>query len=299
MKSVRMGSLTVGLAIGLGLSIWTALGQALPAPKPFVVFDGTHYSNKPDLSVYGILPITMAYAGKFGADWYKNADGLPDLQAVQAVAREAQQKGLAVVLDIEHWPLAGSPGSVQDSLTKYKTVLEWFQAAAPALSVGYYGAPPLHDFWRAIKDTSSQEHRSWMAENDQVRSLAGAVDVLFPSLYTFYPDQASWRKYAIAQIAEARRYGNGKPIYVFLWPQYHESNSTLGGRYLPEDYWLLQLQTAREYADGIVIWGGSGTGSQPAKWDEHARWWETTKEFMKTVDRSISRLSPPTSLRVQ
>jgi hypothetical protein len=298
MKSVRMGSLTVGLAVCLALSIWTALSQALPAPKPFVVFDGTHYSNKPDLSAYGIRPITIAYAGKLGLEWYKHADRLPDIQTVQAVAREAQLKGNVVVLDIEHWPLAGSPNSVRDSLTKYKRVLEWFQAAAPTLSAGYYGAPPLHDYWRAIKGTSSQERLSWMAENDQVRDLAGAVDVLFPSLYTFYPDQAAWRRYAIAQIEEARRYGNGKPVYVFLWPQYHESNSILGGSYLPEDYWLLELQTAREFADGIVIWGGSGGNNQPLKWDERAAWWETTKEFMETINRPISRLSPPTSLRV-
>ena len=216
---------------------------------------------------------------------------------MQAVAREAQQKGHGVVLDIEHWPLKGSADAVRDSLTKYMTVLDWFQAAAPGLSVGYYGAPPIRDYWRAIKDTSSQERQSWMAENDQLRSFAGAVDVLFPSLYTFYPDQAGWKKYAIAQIQEARRYGGGKPVYVFLWPQYHESNRILGGRYLPADYWLLELETAREYADGVVIWGGWGSDNRPAKWDDSAPWWKKTKEFMETLP--VSRLSSSNSLRVQ
>jgi hypothetical protein len=126
-----------------------------------------------------------------------------------------------------------------------------------------------------------------MAENDQLRSLAGAVDVFFPSLYTFYPDQAGWKKYAIAQIEEARRYGGGKPIYVFLWPQYHESNRILGGSYLPADYWLLELETAREYADGIVLWSGS------SKWDEDAPWWKVTKEFVKNRDQSALSATPP------
>ena len=282
MKSRTMGLFVLGLATWLTFTVLTALGQAPPGPKPFVVFDGTLYSNKPNLSVYGIRPITMAYAGKFGPDWYKQADRLPDLQAVQTVAREAQQKGHGAVLDIEHWPLDGSPESVRDSLTKYTTVLEWFQAAAPGLFVGYYGAPPLRDYWRAIKDASSQERRSWMLENDQIRALAGAVDVLFPSLYTFYPDQAGWKKYAIAQIEEARRYGNGKPVYVFLWPQYHDSNRLLKGQYLPADYWSLELETAKEYADGIVIWGGWGSDNRPAKWDDSAPWWEKTKEFMSS-----------------
>ena len=286
MKSVTMGFVAVGLATWVVFLGSTGPAQSLPSPKPFLVFDGTLYSNKPDFSVHGIRPITLAYAAKFGPDWYKQADRLPDLPAVQAVAREAQQKGHVVVLDIEHWPLKGSPDAVYDSLTKYMTVLDWFRAAAPDLSIGYYGVPPIRDYWRAMKDKSNQERQSWMKENDQLRSLAGAVDVLFPSLYTFYPDQTGWKKYAIAQIEEARRYGGGKPVYAFLWPQYHESNLTLGGRYLPTDYWLLELETAREYADGIVIWGGWGSDNRPAKWDENAPWWDITKEFMKNIGQS-------------
>ena len=57
-------------------------------------------------------------------------------------------------------------------------------------------------------------------ENDQLRPLAGAVDILFPSLYTFYTDQGGWVRYAYAQIAEARRNANGKPVYVFYGQQY-------------------------------------------------------------------------------
>src|ERR1043166_469045 len=135
MKMVKMGSIAMGLVTWIVFLGATVLAQSTPTPQPFLVFDGTLYSSKPDLSAYGIRPITLAYAGKFGPDWHKHADRLPDLQAVQAVAREAQQKGHAVVLDIEHWPLKGSPDSVRDSLTKYMTVLEWFRAAAPGLSV--------------------------------------------------------------------------------------------------------------------------------------------------------------------
>jgi hypothetical protein len=278
MKSVTLGSFAVGIVTWLVCLGSTGLAQSTPSPKPFLVFDGTLYSNKPDLLAYGIRPITLVYAGKFGPDWYKQVDRLPNIESVKAAAREAEVKGHVVVLDIEHWQLKGSPDSVRDSLTKYMAVLEWFREAAPGLSVGYYGAPPLRDYWRAIKGTASREHKSWRDENDQLRSLAGAVDVLFPSLYTFYPDQAGWKKYAIAQIEEARRYGNGKPVYVFLWPQYHDSNRIFRGHYLPEDYWLLELQTAREYADGIVIWGGWN-----AKWDDSAPWWNITKEFMKNI----------------
>lgn len=275
------------LCLGVGMAIWVVclgsigLAESPPDAKPFAVFDGTLYFNKPDLSAYGIEPITMAYAGKFGADWHKQSDRLPNAESVQAVAREMQNKGRVVVLDIEHWPLKGSPDLVRNSVTKYITVLEWFRAVAPGLSLGYYGAPPIRDYWKAIKDPSTQEHKTWMAENDQIRSLANAVDAYFPSLYTFYADQEGWKKYALAQIKESRRYGNGKPVYVFLWPQYHESNRLLGGSFLPEDYWLLELETAKQYADGVVIWGGWGKNNRPAQWDETAPWWKVTKEFIK------------------
>lgn len=35
---------------------------------------------------------------------------------------------------------------------------------------------------------------------------------------------------------------------------------------MSEDYWRLQLETVRQHADGIVIWGG-WNGNGPARWD--------------------------------
>lgn len=257
--------------------------------KPFLIFDATLYSNKPDLSAHGLQPIMVVYAGKFGEQWHKQSDQLPNMESVKGVAREAETKGYPVVIDIEHWSLKGAPESVKDSLQKYITVLEWFKTSAPSLSLGYYGMPPLRDYWRAIKDRSGQDYQSWVNENDAIHPLTSAVDNFYPSLYTFYPDQEGWKKYAIAQIEEARRAGSGKPVYVFLWPQYHDSNRILGGRYLPKDYWQLELETAKQYADGIVIWGGWDLKSnRRAKWDEDAAWWKVTKEFIKR-----SQLSQP------
>ena len=292
MKRVLMSFFAVGLATWVVFLGSTGLAQSPPTPIPFKVFDGMAYPNKPDLSVHGISPITMVYTGAFGPDWHKQADGrLPNIEAVQAVARTAHQKGHMVVLDIEHWPVKGSPAVVGASMTKFITVLNWFRAAAPGLSVGYYGAPPIRDYWRAIDVTSSPEYRAWMAENDQLRPLSSVVDAFYPSIYTFYTDQAQWKSYAIAQIAEARRNGGGKPIYIVLWPQYHDSNLLLRGSYLPADYWLLQLQTAREYADGVVIWDVA------TNWNENAVWWNTTKEFMKTLTQA--RPPAPKTLLIQ
>jgi len=291
----RLGVISLGLCLAVGslcelLLNWSAArAQSLPDPKPFVVLDGTLYAEKPELSAFGIQPITIVYAGKFGPNWHKQSDDLPDKEVVQRVARETRDKSGRVVIDIEHWPLKGDPSQVQKSLEKYLTVLQWFKEAAPGLAVGYYGAPPLRDYWRAIRPPASKEWQSYSGDNDRLRPLAESVDALFPSLYTFYPDQGGWVRFAYGQIAEARRYGNGKPVFAFLWPQYHDSNRTLAGTYLPADYWRLELETAKQYADGIILWGGWGSNNRPAKWDDDAAWWKVTKEFMKTLG------SPPQS----
>lgn len=295
MMKLTRGSITVASVIAVGLEIFAYLlfgavpavpdvqAQALPPKKPFMVFDSTLYTGKPDLTVYGIRPISVAYTGQFGTQWHKNSDNLPDRSAVERIAGEAQAKNSPVVIDIEHWPLDSGSNQVSASLSKYLTVLQWFKAAAPGLAVGYYGAPPLRDYWKSLKSPTSKEWASFAKENDALRPLSGGVDILFPSLYTYYTDRGGWVRYAYAQIAEARRLANGKPVYVFLWPQYHDSNPSLAWAHLPADFWRLQLQMAKQYADGIVIWGGWSKDNRPTKWDDNAAWWKVTKEFMKKL----------------
>lgn len=276
--------LTMVITCGMWTSVHPIAAQQAVEQRPFVVFDAFLYADKPDLSQYGIKPIVILYAGQLGKEWVKHAAQLPDKSTVQRVARELEAQPSPVVIDIEHWPLNGDPQQVQRSLSQYITVFQWFKEAAPGLAVGYYGTPPLRDYWRAINPPSSKERLSLTKDNDRLKPLAETVDLLFPSLYTFYPDQGGWVRYAYGQIAEARRCANGKPVYVFLWPQYHDSNRKLAGTFLPADYWRLELETAKQYADGVILWGGWGNNNRPAQWDDDAAWWKVTKDFMKTVD---------------
>ena len=83
-----------------------------------------------------------------------------------------------------------------------------------------------------------------------------------------------------AQIQEARRLSRGKPVYIFLWPQYHTSNQKLANTFLPGDYWRLELETAQKYADGAVIWCCSNSQS----WEDNAAWWLATRSFLKDLE---------------
>ena len=248
--------------------------------KPdFVVYDATSYRHKPDLARYGLKPVSLVC---MSAIWPagKHSDPLPDKTLVRSAAlRVANSTGTAV-LDIEHWPLTGDPAAVEESITKYETLIRWFKKDAPSVKVGYYGVAPMRNYWDAILPAGSPKYSAWQKANDGLASIARLADILFPSLYTFYGDQEGWSKYAVQQIREARRYGGEKPVYVFLWQQYHGSNKKLAGTYLAPDFWRLQLETALKYADGVVIWG-----EYDETWNEAAPWWIETKSFMRRINK--------------
>jgi hypothetical protein len=176
------------------------------------------------------------------------------------------------------------------------SVLSWVKDEAPGVPFGVYGTVPIPDYWRAIRDPASAEFRSWQRDNDRLEGIGDRVDALFPSIYTFYLDRQGWVTYAIAQISEAKRKAKGKPVYAFLWPQFHESNQLLGNRPLDRDYWELELNTVYQHADGVVIWGGWGVNG-PEPWNEEAPWWQVTKQFMRRINQAAP--AAPTGITVQ
>jgi hypothetical protein len=152
---------------------------------------------------------------------------------------------------------------------------------SPDLNLGYFAHLPMPAYGWALKASDSRLYKNWRAENERCSDLAPLVDAIYPQVYTYFPDREAWVRYAVANLHEAHRYG--KPVYAFLWPQYTEANKELGLQFIAADYWRLQLETVRKYADGIVIWGGWG-GDGPAAWDENAAWWQVTRGFMRDLD---------------
>jgi hypothetical protein len=301
---MRPARLIVLLLFGLGLFCWGVSSRPLsesiaasvnePVSRTFVVFDGTLYKQKPDLSQYGVRPITILYENRFWPSGQAPTN-LPEQGVVRALAAEVASSLSPVVIDIERWPVKGTPSLIQSSVTQYRTVLQWFREAAPGLRIGFYGTVPVPDYWRAIQEPTSADYKAWQQDNDRLDLIGKEVDAIFPSIYTFYADRQGWVTYATAQISEARRKANGKPVYAFIWPQYHESNPLLAGRFLDAEYWELELLTARQYADGLVIWGGWGTGG-PQAWDEDAHWWQVTKSLLPKM--RIFPLKPPRDVSV-
>lgn len=245
----------------------------------FQVFDGTGFIGKPDLSSFGMLPIRIIYSGEL---WGIKDDKskLPDKSKIQYAMTRMPTNSSLVVIDVEHWPVFSVNGQFNvENMSKLMQLIYSFKKNHPNLRFGYYGIPA-PEYWRSIIPQYERARIIWTFQNYITKPLVDLEDAVFLSLYTSYEDRNSWLKYAIANIKEARKIADNKPVYVFLWPQYHTHSQDDGARYIGDDYWKLELETAKLYADGIVIWGGYNQ-----QWDENAGWWKITEDFMKNLNR--------------
>jgi hypothetical protein len=251
--------------------------------KTFRVFEIFGYRNPPDLRPLCVEPLKIWYSSQFWPDGVPRKDDfdldLPDRGRVERAAMRSPEFGDITVLDIEHWPLEDETFA-QAAVDNHITVLDWFRKSAPPdQQVGYYSMVPIRDYWRAIKGEDHGKYQDWQEENDRLEPLAEAVDIIFPSLYTFYDDREGWKAYAKAQIEESRRIAPDKLVYAFLWPEYHSSNDERRGEPIEPDYWREQLELLREHADGVAIWTISRT--KAIDFADIPPWWDETVRFIE------------------
>ena len=250
---------------------------SLAAPVCFRVMDATGYSGKPDLRPLKIQHVTLVEPVR----WWT---GVPESHEARRAATMGKMAPLAsvrepIIVDLE-LTLTGAT-NVARNVPTYVGVLDWMRAGGLTGPLSFYSSVPVRDYWRAIQGPNSPPFRAWQLENDQLGSIVARVDALYPSLYTFYADQDGWVKYATANIAEAHRVGHGRPVYPFIWPQYHMSAHSLAYQNLSREYWLRELRTIRDKAEGVVIWGGwDFEHDRPLVWNDSEAWWIATKEFL-------------------
>lgn len=248
--------------------------------RSFKVFNGLAFAGQPDLKPFGLQPVHIVDRGiwKAGAS---RADR-PDVPTIRRLIEKLPDDGAPIVMDFEDFPLIGSDAEAKMSIGRLNIILRAFRQADPSRQLGFYSMVPIFNYWQAIDGAQSKGYRKWQRQNDRLKKLAGAVDVMFPSLYTHYDDRVGWASFAKAQICEARRLSS-KPVYVFLWPRYQEGSRI--DQNVSPDSWQEELELSREYADGIVIWGGwNAYSNKRLDWDEGAGWWTRTKEFLQHLD---------------
>jgi hypothetical protein len=240
--------------------------------QPFIVFDGLLNPDKPDLRKLG-MPELRGTANIWRSGI---SHDVLDARGVESVVKFMKTFGDSFYLDVENWPVYNAPPEVVEaSIAKLIRVAEITRATAPNHRFGFYGLLPQHVHWAFILK-KQDEIAAWQRSNELAAPLASHVDFVLPSLYTFYDDPEGWRISAREILVAARRYG--RPVYPFLWPEYQDSNEQLAGKPVPRDYWRMELEFVRQYADGVVLWGG-----YQKKWNENAPWWLETKDFLKTL----------------
>jgi hypothetical protein len=269
-RLLSSGCATAVLVMAMNLAPGRCGAQPPQPGKNFVVFDALLYQGKPQLSSYGMRPLMQVNQPDAAS---------PVLDEAKTRERMAAFMGSTqgIFLDYEIWPLTGVPAPViAGNIVKFNRVLEIARESAPQALIGYYGVLPCGEYWGIVRQ-DAKKLGAWKECNRQGEAIAPHVDAVFPSLYTYYNDQPNWDVYAKAVIQEARRYH--KPVYVFLWPEFHVSNALLRGTNVPAPFWRHQLELCKSLADGIVIWGG---WQEP--WREDAAWWGETKGFLSSLN---------------
>jgi len=270
---------------GRGLRVWLAVGlfagaaaalRAEPAGKSFLVFDNMHYKGMPDLTPLGFIPNAVIYEQK--KTW------IPLIQAHQMLD-ETMFKNLVrsnivgrpgpVVIDIEYSYLSRNKtttdADVRFNFKLFITLAHWAHEAAPGHLVGYYG----HGLF------PEEPGKEYAAET---REFLKSIDAFFPSMYvhgTQTPEQ--WRQKLELLLQQARQIAPEKPVYPYLWGQYHE-----GGPHALEfvsgEYEKFQLENCVKYGcDGVVYWSGGKPPWTPAT--RELPWFKTVTDFLAAKPR--------------
>jgi hypothetical protein len=276
--AVLLGGVAGGLSASASAATVTTSTTTGPAAaradSSFAVYDNTFYSNV-DLERFGAVKSNVVYeapvaqlAGQNPADFrgarpYWAELALPLRAAYEALVRRTARNPGPVVLDFETLYLRGSSATAHRRFRKLRTLLAWAHAAVPGRTVGYYGV------------LGNTEPRYF----DLERQLATGENALFPSLYTFSTSRTVWIRRFHAVMAEAAAIAPGKPVYAYLWPQYH-GGTKWAGRYLAPGYWRYQLDAATHLCAGVVIWG-------PSDADPEQGWVRATASFLGAGPLSV------------
>lgn len=279
--------------------------------------------GKPDLR----LPtVTMLNANQF---FDRSDGGLPQTvsrrKLLHRARRLARERSPVAIVDIEHLPHADNDDEKAiKALKEIALVTKTLRAASPDSQIGVYGVMPIRSYWAPVNyrrsldaveqkevnwaskqfNNHKKKYDRWKEKNARAKTagLADSVDIICPSLYTFYrdaekypdvrqdPNVKYWRYYAEENIKQARTYH--KPVIVFLWPQYHQGGN-YAGHWVEKDFFRYQLETAFELADGAVVWNYKTPRGVPEKWSYDWGWAKALWAFKRSYWQREKRAAAP------
>ncbi len=252
--------------------------------QPFLVFDNMFYAGKPDFSTNGLIPNCVVYeTSELKAA--VAAGQLPDETAFkEKIKRLSLNRPGPIVIDIEYAYLSKNKkttdAEVKQHFKLFITLAHWAHEAAPGHLVGFYG----HGLF------PEEPGKEYGAET---KELLAAMDAFFPSLYSHgNQSPAQWREKLQFLIQQAHQIAPGKPVYPYIWAQYHEGGPK-ALEFLDADYLTFQLEAARtDGADGVVFWSGNKPAWTDRPWAQAMLKFVAAKPICKTAVKSDPTARP-------
>jgi hypothetical protein len=248
--------------------------------KHFVLYHLVRYKNTPaNLSPY-LQPTKIA-----SEHILLNADNTPDVAAIKAFAALCPP-GVLTTLDLETWPYYPAE-KLSKTIDYFLTALKAFKSVNTQSPVSFYGVPPKQAYqWKSIDpENNPKGYNGWKNISEKLSPVAQNVDAFLPSFYMYNPDTSSWHKMVDSTIAAIKKYHQHKPIYAYIWPQFH-NKSAYSLQFIDTAIWKYQLRTLYDRTDGCIIWtSNKDSEGKIIYWDPNMLWWQATKAFM--VEKSL------------
>lgn len=247
-----------------------------PKTKDFLLFHLVRYRNTPvDLMPY-LHPTKIA-----NEKMLLDQDGFPNSHAIEAFAKTCPPH-VPVTLDLESWPY-WPDAKLTNTIDNFLMVIGSFKRVNTSSPIGFYGVPPKQIYqWKSIDPADNPKRfATWKKISDSLGRVAQHVDIFLPSFYAYDPDTASWRKMVDMTISAIKRYHQSKPIYAYIWPQYHQGSTPNSLQFIDTAIWRYELEILYNRVDGCIIWtSNKDSNGNIISWDPNMLWWQTTKSFL-------------------
>ncbi len=235
-------------------------------------FDWIAVPDKPEMEVYGIQPIVPLTGWYFferdeAGNYDRNQISISVMR--KRFSETELDEDAFYVMNLEDWPLDGTPEETAESLRKLKQAANHIHYFNPNLMIGFYRLMPVRDVTSAVGGRGDEGYAEWQRTNSRIAAaLEDTVDLLFPSLYILHLGDADatteerWSHYATENLREARRIADGKPLLAFIALYYHpnggDANETRpnpkGWQWVEPELIAYQLLRLRELVDGHVLY---------------------------------------------
>lgn len=255
---------------------------------PFVVFNGMDTApGRPtdtEMLALGFTPFANIGVNKFQGNLATNPVRLPrkkNIKRLLCVMGVPNGKNAQTFcLDIEHW-LVRDPTSHEKMI---KTLQMAHAVKSPGMKIAMY-EPVVNMRLGDFAASQGLPGTPQRIEYDQLAALRQPVvdlcDYVAPSLYTYWPDFASWKAFADLVILKNLEIANGKPLYPFLCPRYMPLADPAEG-FVPTAMWRQQMEYVWNECDGFILWdyyGRAMTVNDP--------WWLETLNYMSGIGGGI------------